>query len=293
VALGFWPDGKNNQNTIFCIGLPHRKPMLSEEKRFKEFKMKRTGFTLIELLVVVAIIAVLIAMLLPALASARDQAKFVTCSSNLHQIGIGFLSYANDYSDKFPLQSLDSGLGRFAYKFTYWGAGSSDSSRVGPRVLAEKNYVDYTGRIFIDPAANRTNPADYYFQGYVDMDAKSPPWLMDYLYMANNEWLANQSIGSGPYQYSPAGVNSIFPPRTKTMDANPSECPLMQDWACQPWVTASTSAPTQYTFHKGKMNVLIVDGHVATTTYKDTAKHINIYPMFANNGVGLGYVYRP
>ena len=63
----------------------------------------KRGFTLIELLVVIAIIAILAAMLLPALARAQAQAKRIKCVSNQRQIGLAFKMYADDFGDKYPL----------------------------------------------------------------------------------------------------------------------------------------------------------------------------------------------
>lgn len=60
------------------------------------------GFTLIELLVVVAIIAVLMAILLPALNRAREQAKAVTCASNVRQMATGFQGYSTEWGGYMP-----------------------------------------------------------------------------------------------------------------------------------------------------------------------------------------------
>jgi len=66
-------------------------------------KSRGAGFTLIELLVVIAIIAVLAAILLPALAAAKQRAIRAQCMSNLHQIEIALVAYGNDFNDKLPV----------------------------------------------------------------------------------------------------------------------------------------------------------------------------------------------
>jgi prepilin-type N-terminal cleavage/methylation domain-containing protein/prepilin-type processing-associated H-X9-DG protein len=62
----------------------------------------RRGFTLIELLVVIAIIAILAAILFPVFAKAREKARQATCSSNLKQLGLGFVQYVQDFDERYP-----------------------------------------------------------------------------------------------------------------------------------------------------------------------------------------------
>ncbi len=62
----------------------------------------RKGFTLIELLVVIAIIAILAAILFPAFARARENARKASCQSNLKQLGLGVMQYIQDYDEKYP-----------------------------------------------------------------------------------------------------------------------------------------------------------------------------------------------
>jgi prepilin-type N-terminal cleavage/methylation domain-containing protein/prepilin-type processing-associated H-X9-DG protein len=72
---------------------------------------KKHGFTLIELLVVIAIIAILAAMLLPALARAKERAKRAQCTSNEHQLSLATIMYANENQDRLPDCNNSAGLG--------------------------------------------------------------------------------------------------------------------------------------------------------------------------------------
>ena len=83
--------------------------------------MRRRGFTLIELLVVIAIIAILAAILFPVFARAREKARQASCSSNVKQLMLGILMYAQDYDEKFPTYFWGEGQAGQPNSCTWFG----------------------------------------------------------------------------------------------------------------------------------------------------------------------------
>src|SRR5438105_4560613 len=97
------------------------------------------AFTLLELLLVAVVIAILAALLLPALSRAKTKGKRVQCLSNLKQAGLAFHSFAHEHGDKFPMQVSTNNSGslefvqagysvgtEFYFAFRHWQALSNE-----------------------------------------------------------------------------------------------------------------------------------------------------------------------
>lgn len=100
-------------------------------------KKNASGFTLIELLVVIAIIAILAAMLLPALSAARERARSASCITKLKTIGLGLNLYSSANKEFLPITTFRAcSCNRFAFSY-----GNSYSSNTPPGQLLTGQYV--------------------------------------------------------------------------------------------------------------------------------------------------------
>jgi len=118
-------------------------------------KIRQSAFTLIELLVVIAIIAILAAMLLPALSKAKQKAWTTSCNSNLHQIGLGMRMFADDNSEQYPESAGN----------IYWDATSATTQKQSWMqqifsYVGDKNAFNCPGNVQLPP--DLQGPFDYF-----------------------------------------------------------------------------------------------------------------------------------
>ncbi len=125
----------------------------------------RIGFTLIELLVVISIIALLIALLLPAIKRAREAAQLVQCLSNVRQIGISIHSYAVDNRNAAPgymeppMQTVGGAFSSWLQNESDWPVAiSGASSGVHKSYITDQGFIGGNARWDNNPSRGNANP---------------------------------------------------------------------------------------------------------------------------------------
>lgn len=233
--------------------------MLSHNRK-RRSSLPPSGFTLIELLVVVAIIALLAAMLFPVFARARESARKTSCASNLKQIGLGWMQYAQDYDESVMRVSISGGPGKTFY---WWG--SFDGTTLRPNEGLLQPYMKSTQ---IQACSSFDNAL------------RVVVGLTGYAY--NNAYLSPSSYGPPPT------YTEIPRPVSLAQIQSPAETVVMADSARinigsgTPTLegntylsTPSSAYPAFHARHNETGSVLWADGHVKA-----------MKPIFRSGGFG-------
>lgn len=217
------------------------------------------AFTLIELLVVVTIIAVLAAILMPALGLVREAARTTTCASQLRQIGLGTIAYAGDWEEHLPI-SYTNAMPLAAY---------SDVARVGGFVdgpaLSDGGFYPiakrpYTGGVWRCPNDRKRVAYFEYFISY-GLNTSLCPASTDLnaaVYLSRLRRPTDLLLATDTQEMR-------WMPNVLALPASPTPPPMAYSDPAQPsgWFGTPVQAPYHmFARHRGGANILLADGHV-------------------------------